>query len=80
MLERILDIFPDEEFLVADGFEGALIGVDLAGMRLIYSQRIALEILSEEMELDEAREYFVFNILGAHLGEKTPIWLLDFPE
>lgn len=37
MIENILEKYPDESFLKADGFDEALIGVDLKSMRLVYS-------------------------------------------
>lgn len=37
MIERIIDTYEEEEFLKADGFNAAIIGVDEVSMRLIYS-------------------------------------------
>jgi len=37
MLERILENYPDEEFLKADGFDDAVIGYNCNNMVLIYS-------------------------------------------
>jgi hypothetical protein len=79
MIDEIFERYPDEEFLKADGFDAAIIGVDESKMRLIYSVTKCIEILmvDSEMEEDEAREYFDFNVSGAYMGEKTPIWCED---
>ena len=79
MLEQILEYFGDEEFLKADGFDEAVIGVEESSMRLIYSVTKCLEILviNEEMSLEEAIEYFDFNVRSAYVGDKTPIWCED---
>lgn len=77
MLQYILDSYPDEEFLKADGFDKAIIGVDPHSMRLIYSVSKCIDILMKDMTEDEATEYFYFNVSGAYVGEKTPIWCED---
>lgn len=79
MLEQILEYYQEEEFLKADGFDDAIIGVDEKSMRLIYSVTKCLEILivNDEMSVEEAIEYFDFNVRGAYMGDKTPIWCED---
>jgi hypothetical protein len=44
MLDRILASLPDENFLKANGFDEAVIGVDSSSMRLIYSVSKCIEI------------------------------------
>lgn len=77
MIEEIIEQYSDEEFLKADGFDDAIIGVDENNMRLIYSVSLCLSILEEEMDEVDAIEYFTFNVSGAYVGEKTPIWCWD---
>ena len=86
MLEKILDNYPEDEFLKADGLDGAIIGVDETSMRLIYSVTKCLEILmddfKDDLEPDDdlhtvAMEHFTFNVSGGYVGEKTPIWCWD---
>ena len=33
--------------------------------------------MDQEMTMEEAIEYFDFNVSGTYLGEKTPIWCED---
>lgn len=75
-LPEILTKYPDEQFLKADGYDDAVIGLS-KGKRLIYSQSKVLEILCQEMTYDEALEYFYFNIKDTYVGSKTPIWKYD---
>lgn len=77
MLEDIIEAFPEESFLKADGFDSAVIGLDERSMRLIYSVSKCLDILMDDMTLEEAVEYFDFNVEGAYVGEQTPIWCWD---
>lgn len=77
MLEHIIEWFPEDEFLKAEGFDDAIIGVDEFSMRLIYSVSKCIEILKKDMDEEEAVEYFEFNVKGAYMGEKTPIFCID---
>jgi hypothetical protein len=79
MLDSLIERFPEEEFLKADGFDDALIGVDELSMRLIYSVSKCIAVLTERDGLteEEAWEYFEFNVRGVWVGDKTPIWCTD---
>lgn len=78
MLQEILDLYEDEEFLTADGFDSAIIGVDEHSMRLIYSVSKCIDILvTDGMDYEDAIEYLNFNTFNAYVGEKTPIWCCD---
>ena len=67
--------------LFANGFDGAFVGVGTQFNKSfsVYSRREVLKILVNEccMTLEEAIEYFEFNIQGAWVGEHTPIFLED---
>ena len=78
MLEEIVEYYQDEDILKADGFDDAVIGIYTQTMRLIYSVTRCVEILVlGGMDVDEAIEYFDFNVKGSYVGEKTPIWCDD---
>jgi hypothetical protein len=71
----ISDEYPD--LLTIDGFDEAIIGVveriDL--LVVCYDKRKILKILSRDMSEMQALEYYEFNILGAYMGEATPVYL-----
>ena len=83
-LEQIVDWYPDEELLSADGFEDCVIGVayDMrtSVYKLVYSKSKCIEVLitRDKMTKEEADEYFDFNVESAYVGEKTPIYVDDF--
>jgi hypothetical protein len=77
MLESIIEQYEEETFLKADGFDQAVIGVEESTMRLIYSVKKCIEILTEDMSEEDALEYFNYNTLRSYVGEKTPIWCHD---
>lgn len=77
ILSKIVEEYPEDVFMKADGFDEAVIGVDINSYRLVYSFKKCLEILMRDMEYDDALEYFYYNISGAYVGEHTPIWVND---
>lgn len=81
MIDKIIEHFSEEQFLKADGFDDAIIGVDDTTMRLIYSVSKCVEILMKDMSEEAAVEYFTYNVSGSYVGKKTPIWCWDyFPD
>ncbi len=79
VLDDIIESFPDEDILKADGFDKAVIGIELDTMRLIYSKLKCIEVimLTADLTYDEAVEFLDFNVFGSYVGELTPIWCDD---
>jgi len=78
MLELILDNYPEESFLKADGFDEAIIGLEEPSLRLIYSVKKTIDILiGEGMTEEDALEHFYYNVSGSYVGDLTPIWCED---
>jgi hypothetical protein len=68
-----------EPYLQPDGFEDCLLGV-LVGIAapdtLVYDKtKILAKLAQQSMTAEEAQEYFDFNIAGAYVGPKTPVYL-----
>jgi hypothetical protein len=76
--EEIAEINP--EALLCDGFDDAIIGmaerINL-GPVVAYDVDKMLDIMVERdgMTYEEAMEYFDYNILGAWMGENTPVYI-----
>ena len=69
--------------LLADGFDDALIGMTSdSPPRAVYSIEKCLEKLEKEdrMTPEQACDYFYFNVVGAYVGEETPVFIETFPE
>lgn len=65
--------------MTIDGHENALIGVSetFSGIVATYNQDIIIKnLMKDGMSDEEAEEFFRFNIIGAYVGEYTPIYLL----
>jgi len=80
VLDSIIEDRYDEEFLKADGFDDAVIGVCHISRRLIYSYAKCIEILiqGEGMSEIDAIEHLSYNVINSYVGEKTPIWCIDY--
>ena len=69
----------------ADGFDGAIIGVGRQfdkPDRLIYDYDKCLGILmlAQDFTEEEAVEWMEYNVVGAYVGEGTPIFKIDYIE
>lgn len=62
--------------ITADGFESCLIGKDSKD-RAIYDADAMIEtlIVRDDMDREDAVDYFWYNIDGAHVGDMTPIYV-----
>ena len=81
-IEELLEncLHDDENVLLADGFEDALLGIGrkLVGKPIaVYDRTKCIEILVERdgMSFEEAEEYFSFNVEGAYVGDQTPMFV-----
>jgi hypothetical protein len=65
--------------LLADGYEGAVIGIGRQFNRelVVYDEAKCLDILVKRdgMSPEEAREFFEYNTAGSWVGEGTPMFL-----
>lgn len=72
----IMEAYPEDSFLKADGFDEAVIGLDVNSDRLVYSVEKCIEILiANGMSKEFAEEFFYYNVSGSYVGEMTPIWV-----
>lgn len=74
--ETIAELNPDALFV--DNMDEALIGYAIqwgSPPLAVYDADRCVEVLSEDMGLEEAHEFFTHNIECAYLGEGTPLFL-----
>jgi len=80
--EELSEEYGDLLFMSEVEFDEAIIGVaERIGMEAVvaYDTDKIIEILSRDMTEEEAVEYFDFNIIGAYVGERTPIYIKKKP-
>jgi hypothetical protein len=79
LLEKI-----DPDLLYADGFDDCILGMTFRDNTpvVLYSSSRIIQSLSKDMPEEEAVEYFEFNINGAYVGERTPMYVetLDYND
>ena len=74
VLDNYVDIIGDEEMLVAEGFDEAIIGVTFGygEQVVVYDWDKCIEILRKDMSHEDALEHMSYNVTGAYVGERTP--------
>ena len=70
----------EEQLLKADGFDKAILGVGRRCSKpdlLVYDYDKCCEILvkRDKMTYEEAEEFLEFNVVGAWVGETTPVFV-----
>lgn len=76
--EELSEEYVELLFMSEIEFDEAIIGIaERIGMEPVVAYDIdkIIEILSRDMTEDEAIEYFEYNILGAYVGDRTPIYV-----
>jgi len=70
----------DADVLLADGFDAAFVGIGRRSSRpdvAVYDVAKMVEVLTvrDGMTFEDAVEHLEFNVFGAWVGERTPIYL-----
>ena len=70
----------EDEVIYADGFTEALMGhgYQFNHVVAVYDYDKCIDILMKEMSFEEAIEYFEYNVIGAYVGESTPVFFQKF--
>ena len=77
-IDQIMETLEEAEALTAEGFEDALIGhTQGSNIVAVYEYDMCIHILMERdgMTCLDAIEFMEFNVVGAYVGEKTPIFI-----
>jgi hypothetical protein len=84
IIETLSEI--DEDIVTADGFDDALVGYvegwfpsgggTSQGVVAMYDVGRCIKILMDRdgMDNEEASEFFSFNVTGAYVGDKSPVF------
>jgi len=76
--EILMQDLIDNECLLADGLEDALIGIsDGPNPVAIYDSELCIKVFmtQDKMSEEDAMEYFYYNTVGCFMGDKTPIFI-----
>lgn len=76
LIDEFADNLGDDEILVADGFDAAIIGVTESTEPVaVYDWDKCIEILRKDMSEEDALEHMSFNVTGAYVGKRTPLFV-----
>ena len=74
----------DESVILADGFELGFLGCgySYSGSYAIYNLGTCIEILMQRdgMSFDDAEEFIEYNVIGAFVGDRMPVFLVPMKE
>ena len=84
--EELMIMLEEEECLVADDYNDCLIGITEGATPVaVYSAQKVIAKIVEEIKSEknyegedpyiDAVEHFQYNIVGAYVGEKTPVYI-----
>lgn len=77
-INEFCEDYGDAEILLADGFDEAFLGIGIRFQRpvAVYDMAKCLKILRKDgLSAEEADEWMSFNVLGAYVGDGTPIFV-----
>jgi len=69
----------EHEIMFADGYDDCIMGIFHGAFDrpagVVYDMGMIIDKLALEMPVEEAAEFFYYNIEGAYVGEGTPIFV-----
>ena len=85
MKDLLEEYLPCSDAMKADGFDDCIIGVTTNRNSLdvlcYSSQKIVTKLMTRDgMGYDEAVEFFEYNMRGAYVGPRTPIYIRELSE
>lgn len=68
--------------IIIDGYDDCIVGIGTAfgrGYFFIYSEPLIIQKLIKEdgMSIEEAIEFYEYNILGSYIGEEMPVFVIE---
>ena len=80
MIEELIEQLEENECLLADGYEAALIGITEGATPVaVYDSDLCLECLMKQgMPREDAVEWFYCNTIGSYAGDETPVFIKTY--
>ena len=77
-LNLLLEIYGEKTLEKIDGFDNAIIGIEVKTDRLIYSVKKCVNILKIKMSAEEAIDHFYMDIFSENVAENKVIFCEDY--
>ena len=81
-VDKLKEVLEENECLIADGLDDALIGVTNKDgvMVAVYDIGKCINVFAKDMSEIDAIDYFYYNTLDSYVGEKTPVFIDTYNE
>jgi hypothetical protein len=75
--EFLAESDPELLFLSESKYDEAIIGLceSFKGICVAYDLNKIIDILKRDMSHDDALEWYAYNMVGAYMGEHTPVFI-----
>jgi hypothetical protein len=72
----------DTNGIFVDGHDNAIMGIvrKFNSYSVLYDTLQIIENLKEDMSEEDAWEFFEFNIVGAWVGDSTPVFMVEYDK
>ena len=77
-LNLLLEIYGEKTLEKIDGFDNAVIGIEVKTEKLIYSVKKCVNILKTKMSAEEAIDHFYMDIFSENVAENKVIFCEDY--
>jgi len=77
-LNLLLEIYGEKTLEKIDGFDNAVVGIEVKTDRLIYSVKKCVNILKTKMSAEEAIDHFYMDIFSENVAENKVIFCEDY--
>jgi len=77
-LDLLIEVYTEVNLNKIEGFDRAIIGVEVETKKLIYSSSKCIKLLSETMPKEEAIDYFYFEIYSEKKSIENFIFCEDY--
>lgn len=78
--QEIIELYEDDDMLFADGFDDCIIGITSNNIVVYDTDKMISVLIKDGMSYEDAIDHWSFNIEGAYVGERTPIYMTVFEE
>lgn len=87
MIQKLSEIFSDENLLTFTGYDNAILGYHHDSGKVVYSLEKLIKIIYEKnivrdksFTRSDAFDHFAYNMEDAHLGPHTPMVIYDIKD
>lgn len=78
ILSLLIQVYQEKSLEKIEGFDNAVIGIEVKTNKLIYSVKKCISLLKKQMPIDEAIDHFYMEIYSENVITKKAIFCEDY--